>query len=416
MAYFPNWMALNKNALAKIKLANICLPATHDSGAYNLKVTPSSCIDHAYDARTYGTFVVGAAQATTRKISEQLNMGIRCFDFRVTYYAGDSDVSAGYYVYHDVLGGKFLSMVSDIADFLKANPGEVVYATVGHFCPQQKSYNYPGSLRLNPEDARQVDVFATVDLKWNRDFEQRLSADLRRSDRPGDEGRRHRLGSERTRLQKTRPVDETDFSAYQANAIKSGFWPTEYAPPDYGIVDPANTANIGGIYGSYMRTTELDAMLGDQQDKFGTAVANGLPFALYMTLTESTWMLIKGSRIGREHLLFDLSQKVDPYLTELVYQVIASAPSPSNKLPAKPGANLISILYADFFETTNLVNIAIDLTLGQAGAPAGYNWVGQNTPVTVTTSPIPSRTAVPRSRRWVRRCTGSSRPRPAAGI
>jgi len=96
----PDWM---KHLNQSLPLNQIAIPGTHDSGTYG-----SGC--SARDIR-----------AQSRNITQQLNDGIRYFDFRGEWAFGQI-----YYSHGGSLCGEFQYGLDDIQVFLGQNPSEIV--------------------------------------------------------------------------------------------------------------------------------------------------------------------------------------------------------------------------------------------------------------------------------------------------
>ncbi|HSY52085.1 MAG TPA: hypothetical protein VLC46_25005 [Thermoanaerobaculia bacterium] len=165
----------------------------------------------------------------------------------------------------------------------------------------------------------------------------------------------------------------------------SYFWPSEYCPPD-------NLRSQAVLAGVYTPTTDLDFMIDTQVSQFQAAVDSGLPFVNYMTMTpdgEQYVNIIVSSLYGAlftlageiaivdpvvgaavaaiaAALLIDyavtgiswrtleeLSQQIDRQLTEIV---------DDNFIPITGTTNQISMIFCDFWETTQVVDLAINLS------------------------------------------------------
>ncbi len=102
--YMENWMKyISDDAL----ITDIAIPGSHDSG----------CIDMNY-----------LAQTQDLTFAEQLKRGVRYFDIRVNKTAD------GLRIYHGPVNGvSYLSVLEDIADFVKTHPDEFLILDMSHF-------------------------------------------------------------------------------------------------------------------------------------------------------------------------------------------------------------------------------------------------------------------------------------------
>jgi hypothetical protein len=154
-----SWMSDLANStpgFQDLKLSQICLPGTHDTGTYSLGSTFTTN-DGAWikaDTDTIQTFMDkidfipyiskfidpldwvqsailddtrAFATSTHSDIRQQLNDGIRCLDLRV-YYNHNDPVSP-FYTYHGLVGVRIETILDEIAYFISdvAPDGEIVY-------------------------------------------------------------------------------------------------------------------------------------------------------------------------------------------------------------------------------------------------------------------------------------------------
>jgi hypothetical protein len=410
-------------------LANICLPATHDSGTYALRDwLTHDAVGHVADiynaletiANTIksipgiGSYlpnpmdwligqiypaVKGLSCATRRSIRQQLNDGIRCVDLRIFY----DRKKKLFYTWHGLVGESLDVILRDIANFLQstsvAHGGEIVYVTVGHYMDSngKKEVPYKDLAQLLVENLESYmfrPAYSSGDASAGPDndpFQQTYQQII------------DAVGTSAAIVAYDKGARLDDYCGY--------FWPGSYSPPDGG----ASLSNKGGIYGSYDNTESVSDMLRDQTEKLQQAVANDKPFALYMTLTGSPLMwtsvvigavakgiIKKGEAISSrnpivgealeqvgEYLertappqidtLADLAKKVDRDLTRLVVDNFVSI--------AGRNPNRISMIYCDFYETTRVVELAIRLS-----GTRTLDWVGdhkivfKNTPLADSSS------------------------------
>lgn len=120
------WMSKYWPELNDKKLNEICLPGTHNSGAYYLE----QAIAPGAEQKTKDLFNIdlGGLREYMRKMSvtqeksiiEQLNNGIRYLDFRIEFISGE------FYITHGLRGNKLLVMLEDLGAFLDENSKEIV--------------------------------------------------------------------------------------------------------------------------------------------------------------------------------------------------------------------------------------------------------------------------------------------------
>ena len=124
------WMA---NLNAKTQLKDIVFPGSHDSLIFEPITFKQKYTDMAKSTKTFQTvsFIPGInykvnrwTQTQNSTILEQLNNGIRSFDFRV---AEKNNLCYGF---HTFLGPPFKPSLDDIKTFLEQNPKEIILITI----------------------------------------------------------------------------------------------------------------------------------------------------------------------------------------------------------------------------------------------------------------------------------------------
>lgn len=381
---YRNWMRLN-TAIHSRQLKQICLPMTHDTGTYGLTdvlcpydyaffaaveasiaklvadLTRIGVPESADPAATLLKEAIGAAKglatATQQDVGAQLDAGIRGFDLRVSYDPTDSTFKT----FHGLWGASIPSILQQIAIFLGSTQGEIVYLNMSHFSGIDAALQE----EFNDMVLRELGHWGYYPL-WNNGiitndvFSQTYAQIIGGSN------------SSRVILVNSAAPDGDP-----------NFWPVAYCPP----VDTRTTFAIDGVY---TNTEAVETMLGAQTAQYQAAVDAGMPFALYMTLTPSNLtygevigLALSGAvvQIGEElsllnpilgaeviafglglkvadlilpfTTLLELSQRIDRQLDTLVID---------NFLPISPNANQISMIFLDFFETTAVVDLAIQLS------------------------------------------------------
>ncbi|MEA2297653.1 MAG: lysyl endopeptidase [Solirubrobacteraceae bacterium] len=173
------------------------------------------------------------------------------------------------------------------------------------------------------------------------------------------------------------------------------FWPGLYSPPSGGPGNPV-------LAGYYTDTNDADAMIAAQTSQLASAIDQDLPFALYLTLTPSTSDAVDRVLTGiadplsvialaalavpvvgpilasiLEVLIHEHKTQSYPWMTlQELTTTVAGAGSltelvTTRIMPSTATGNPISMIYADFFESTTLVDLAIQLSsMGPATASA----------------------------------------------
>lgn len=154
-----NWMAEHAQHLAGKKLSELCLPGTHDSGAYDF--TREVFVDRDLPGLRAAYQIVERAKlgnlpsditdgyvkklvkewgkAQGRDIAGQLMDGMRWLDLRTLQFEGD------FYQYHGFIAHKVSETLQAVTAFVDAHPGEVVLLYFSHF---QKSMDVAAHDRL----------------------------------------------------------------------------------------------------------------------------------------------------------------------------------------------------------------------------------------------------------------------------
>jgi hypothetical protein len=137
--YPATWMANTSRIISKRRLCNLAIPGTHDSGSYG--IPDNSQIDDepgqpisGFWKWLYNNVDVNEAkyifkawsQTTDYTIRKQLDAGIRYLDLRVIKKDGD------YYFCHTLLSAKVDDCIRDVAEFIQANPKEIVILDFNH--------------------------------------------------------------------------------------------------------------------------------------------------------------------------------------------------------------------------------------------------------------------------------------------
>jgi len=394
------WMS-DTTAIHDLPLRRICIPTTHDSGTYQLTdpmvgapgLSPAlvavynqlpaiaeklSEIDHELIGKVLaattlavqaGTFagVKGLATANQSSIAEQLANGMRGLDLRIAQSDG------AFFTYHGLCGTPLATVLQDIAAFLQqSGGGEIVYVTFGHY--EGFRPGTPAEQNLLQQIESALGAYAYVPQFENGAIANDVFA---------------QTWQQIVTLNGTAPqASRVVLVQGESGSTSAPFWPKSYSPPD-------STNENMAIYGAYADTTDLDTMVQGQTANFAAARDASLPFALYMTLTPSgsdyTDVIVNdiaaaidalGEQLQNEHggivallgnLLQAISERLEirfpprsgfSTLQELAATVDAQLDAYVQQYFAPPAGqpNQISMIYLDFYESTNVVDLAVQLS------------------------------------------------------
>jgi hypothetical protein len=280
-----------------LKLTQICLPATHDTGTYSLEstftkddgawikaVTDTIQAVRAEIDRIPGISAVidpldwvesgvlddtrALATATHADIGQQLNDGIRCLDLRV-YYNPDDPVSP-FYTYHGLAGVRIETILDEVAYFISvvAPAGEIVYVTLSQYWDDNTPDNGFTQDQLNQLTA----------LIW------KCFPDESQVFGPFDAGI--------PPIRPIPPITPDLLSCTYSQIVKSGGSNRSKVvlvmqPP---VTDPLKIwPQLGEgspqFSGSYADSDDWSKMIADQQSKSIQAKSDGLPFVLMLIVT-----------------------------------------------------------------------------------------------------------------------------------
>lgn len=144
-----NWMTELTSKQKSLPLNKLKLPGSHDSGAHKINYETSLKSVLAQENRWFkiacklggkikliNKYITKWALANDRSVYDQLMLGIRYFDFRITYI---TDV--GFIVSHAFMCERLNDVLFDIKCFLDNHEGESVVLHVKHDYNQRKSMN-----------------------------------------------------------------------------------------------------------------------------------------------------------------------------------------------------------------------------------------------------------------------------------
>lgn len=397
---YRNWMTLTPEIRNK-RLSEITFPATHDSGTWTFlnEISPEretkqlseglAKIDNVVDGiakikiagtslrldagitqvlrddaiETFYEATKDLARCTDNNIGQQLDQGIRWLDLRI--YLRDG----GPYTHHALTGVDMNSVVDSVYNFLATTKGEILVLEMSHFVGNDGNYDdFINNMRSKLENYAYQKKFengGVTNNPFDKTYEEVVGKTpsskviMIMDGEPGDKNAKSDLV----------------FWKYDQLGIKTG----EY---------------------NYSNTTDGEKMISDQVEKFNKAKSAGDTFTLFYTLTSNAddGTNIVLSRMAEElpaklvrHLLAwlpdalihnrlyngeeqltekvteivkknfnitpikyrsikELSQRINPDLQKTLEQRFQSTST---------GNNNITVIYADYFENTLLVDTAI---------------------------------------------------------
>ena len=114
-----NWMSYFQNK----SIHELVIPGSHDSFAYDFKILGPN---ESGMPRIANLFIKLWAKCQSKTIYEQLLMGIRYFDIRITKYNG------GYYTIHSLIAIPVSQIIHDILLFIDTFPTEKIILDFNH--------------------------------------------------------------------------------------------------------------------------------------------------------------------------------------------------------------------------------------------------------------------------------------------
>ena len=124
------WMTDNYEKIKNKELKNLVIPGTHDSGTAaiseeNAIVSSDKGIPESL-AKIAPQKLVGWSKTQDLTIRKQLEIGVRFFDFRVSFEKEDKNNDNMLCLSHGLRGEKLDDVLADIQDFTKKNPREII--------------------------------------------------------------------------------------------------------------------------------------------------------------------------------------------------------------------------------------------------------------------------------------------------
>lgn len=136
---YSNWMGGLSPHLHNIPLCKLAIPGSHESGSYALKKDWGVSPDADTGVKNLSSIpIIGAmakdiihrwGKCQNMTVLEQLNSGVRYFDFRVAYHEESED----FYLTHGLYGPKISDILQEVLVFLTEHPKEVVLLDFNHF-------------------------------------------------------------------------------------------------------------------------------------------------------------------------------------------------------------------------------------------------------------------------------------------
>lgn len=140
---FPNWMGELPDRLRSESLKNIAIPGSHDSFSFFLDCQSPVASGSPDTVRNLVAVFGDAAKKIVHSWSvtqalnfkQQLDLGIRYFDFRISRCPGKE----GFYFVHGLHGLGVSDCLREINDWLNEHPREVIIIDFNHlYCMQEK--------------------------------------------------------------------------------------------------------------------------------------------------------------------------------------------------------------------------------------------------------------------------------------
>lgn len=149
-----SWMYNNRNLLYDKTIYDISLPGTHDSSTYNINGSQYINLPKQYSQLIklanilhipINNIIKGWVKTQNLNIYEQLNLGVRYLDLRISYYNNNWHVHHNY-----IIGDKLSVMLDQIYVFLNENKGEIILIELSHvFNSTQKELNILNNMIKN---------------------------------------------------------------------------------------------------------------------------------------------------------------------------------------------------------------------------------------------------------------------------
>lgn len=111
-----NWMS-ELEGLGELPISTICLPGTHDSGAYEINTW-------------YADIKPGLTITQDLRVADQLKAGARYFDIRPGNLLGNN--LELFHQHGSINCGKLVDIYTDIAEFASTHPKELIFITLSH--------------------------------------------------------------------------------------------------------------------------------------------------------------------------------------------------------------------------------------------------------------------------------------------
>ena len=135
------WMTDNYEKIKDKELRNLVIPGTHDSGTAliseeNAVVSSDKGIPETL-AKIAPRKLVGWSKTQDLTIRKQLGIGVRFFDFRVSFEKEGKNSDYTLYLSHGLRGEKLDDVLADIRDFAENNPREIVMIKFKSFADEK---------------------------------------------------------------------------------------------------------------------------------------------------------------------------------------------------------------------------------------------------------------------------------------
>ncbi|WKY03603.1 hypothetical protein Q1695_004950 [Nippostrongylus brasiliensis] len=177
--YLERWMSSLPPHLSALPIFKLKIPGSHDSGStIDLNVTLPVANDKPFIFRQLGrpkwvkNGIKRWAVTQSSEIIEQLRLGVRYLDLRISYPPSKLRTSnTDFRVVHGLYGAHLNELLADVNSFLEENPKEVVLLDINHLYGfNQESFNVLRHEIVNILRQAQLCPFTTAIEKVTLDY------------------------------------------------------------------------------------------------------------------------------------------------------------------------------------------------------------------------------------------------------
>jgi hypothetical protein len=300
-----SWMTQSIGQIGLLPLRSVAVPGAHDSGMSTL--TNSTIGSNSCNTQTQSV-----------DIFQQLNDGVRYFDFRPVTWPGSADFYHGHF--SAGVGRYWASAMNDLGQFIQqqGSENEVVVFKLSHFLQLSQAPPFGVTISGQPFGLDNFNDLVNA-------IQSGLGSSLFTSDDPN-------ISLNDTTI--------ADLTATQGRIIVvldlgSGF-PQEYVNPSQGIFSYNDLGNGSAnlvVYDNYYGASDLNGMEADQLAKFQAFTpAPGTSFLLSWTLTQTNPL--------SSTCISDLAAQANAVLMDAMQSWVDQGAISAQKRP--------SVVYSDF--------------------------------------------------------------------